>query len=104
MGQSQAGWRGVTVVVVQSQAAGVGVRCYSCAREESILHITPVNTVPHPSQAMLSLTQSTTLPVCLIHHPSCPLLSLTMLCPLPLLPPAPSSIPSFRKELYSYPL
>merc|ERR1712106_1263403 len=87
--------------------AGVGVRCYSCAREESILHITPVNTVPHPSQALLSLTQSTTLPVCLIHHPSCPLLSLTMLCPLPLLSPspgehlchllpqAPSSIPSF---------
>merc|ERR1712106_531171 len=49
--------------------AGVGVRCYSCAREESILHITPVNTVPHPSQELLSLTQSTTLPV-MPHPPS----------------------------------
>merc|ERR1712106_287396 len=80
--------------------AGVGVRCYSCAREESILHITPMNTVPHPSQALLSLTQSTTLPV-MPHPPSLmssplPDNALPSASPLPLtrrasLPSAPSS-------------
>merc|ERR1719483_1032213 len=82
------------------------VRCYSCAREESILHITPVNTVPHPSQALLSLTQSTTHPV-MAHPPS------LMSSPLPdnALPPTSpppltrrASLPSAPSNYFFHPI
>ena len=82
------------------------MRCYSCAREESNLHITPVNTVPHPSQALLSLTQSTTHPV-MAHPPS------LMSSPLPdnALPPTSpppltrrASLPSAPSNYFFHPI